>query len=102
MSRNKSVCGCLCALAGALMAGAMPTSAIASVGTFNIYGFAMADYIYDINRVDPAWDDTLRPSKIPTVEGLFGSDGQSSFSAKQSRHIRALVGAGLFRDPTNG
>jgi len=85
MSRSKRVCGYLCVLAGALMAGAMPTGALASVGTFNIYGFAMADYIYDIKRVDPAWDDTLRPSKIPTVDGLFGSDGQSTFSAKQSR-----------------
>ena len=52
---------------------------------FEIYGFAMADAIYDFNRVDPAWDDTLRPSKIPTVEGTFGDDGQTSLSVKQSK-----------------
>lgn len=52
---------------------------------FEIYGFGQVDYIYDFNRVDPAWDDAFRPSKIPTEDGAFGSDGQSSLSAKQSR-----------------
>jgi outer membrane DcaP-like protein len=50
-----------------------------------VYGFVQADYIQDFNRVDPAWQDTLRPSKIPTADGQFGQDGQASFSAKQSR-----------------
>ncbi len=53
--------------------------------SFEVYGFAQADYTQDFNRVDPAWDDALRPSKIPTVDGQFGSDGQSTISAKQSR-----------------
>ena len=35
--------------------------------------------------VDPAWQDTLRPSKIPTTDGLYGSDGQAILSVKQSR-----------------
>ena len=35
--------------------------------------------------MDPAWADTLRPSKIPTIDGLYGSDGQSLISVKQSR-----------------
>src|SRR5262249_18516798 len=50
-----------------------------------VYGFVQADYIQDFDRVDPAWNDTLRPSKIPTVDGRFGDDGQASISAKQSR-----------------
>lgn len=50
-----------------------------------VYGFVQADYIQDFDRVDNAWKDTLRPSKIPTTEGLFGDDGQASISAKQSR-----------------
>lgn len=50
-----------------------------------VYGFVQADYIQDFKRVDPAWNDTLRPSKIPTTDGLFGEDGQASLSAKQSR-----------------
>jgi len=63
---------------------AVPTT-VHAAGTFNIYGYAQTDLIYDINRVDPQWEDTLRPSKIPTTEGAFGSDGQTSISAKQSR-----------------
>jgi len=50
-----------------------------------VYGFVQADYIQDFDRVNPAWEDTLRPSKIPTTDGLFGDDGQASISAKQSR-----------------
>jgi len=50
-----------------------------------VYGFVQADYIQDFDRVDPLWTDTLRPSKIPTTEGLFGEDGQAYLSAKQSR-----------------
>lgn len=52
---------------------------------FEVYGFLQTDYIQDFKRVDPAWDATLRPSKIPTDDGLFGSDGQSLISVRQSR-----------------
>ncbi|MGI9469984.1 MAG: DcaP family trimeric outer membrane transporter, partial [Rubripirellula sp.] len=41
--------------------------------------------IQDFNRVDPAWAATLRPSRIPTIKGLHGSDGESLVSARQSR-----------------
>jgi len=49
--------------------------------SFEVYGFAQADYVQDFNRVNPAWDDTLRPSKIPTIKGLFGG-GPFSFAGK--------------------
>ena len=49
------------------------------------FGWAQADYIQDFNRVDPAWDSTLRPSKIAVPEGQFGSNGQAIVSVKQSR-----------------
>jgi len=52
---------------------------------FEIYGFGQADYIQDFDRVDPDWDATLRPSKIPTTDGQFGDDGQSVISVRQSR-----------------
>ena len=45
----------------------------------------MVDAIHDFQRMDPDWDDAFRPSKIPTTEGQFGGDGQSSVSVKQSR-----------------
>jgi hypothetical protein len=54
-------------------------------GTLDIFGFAQVDYIQDFNRVDPNWDATLRVSKIPTIPGEFGSDGQSIISVRQSR-----------------
>lgn len=50
-----------------------------------VYGFLQTDYIQDFKRVNPAWDATLRPSKIPTQEGQFGSDGQSLISVRQSK-----------------
>jgi hypothetical protein len=50
-----------------------------------IYGFAQLDYIQDFKRVNQNWDATLRPSRIPTTKGAFGSDGQSILSARQSR-----------------
>jgi hypothetical protein len=53
--------------------------------SFEIYGFAQADYIQDFGgRLDPDWDDAFRPSKICFDEAC-GGDGQSSISVKQSR-----------------
>ena len=52
--------------------------------SFEVYGFVQLDAIQDFNRVNPDWDATLRPSRIPTHEGQFGDDGQSIFSARQS------------------
>ncbi|MBL8226246.1 MAG: hypothetical protein JNM50_13055 [Chromatiales bacterium] len=69
----------------ALAAGSVPASAADGERSFEIYGFAQLDYIQDFGRVDPDWDDTLRPSRIPTDDGIFGDDGQASFSVKQSR-----------------
>jgi len=50
-----------------------------------LYGFIQLDAIQDFKRVNPDWDATLRPSRIPTHEGEFGGDGQSIFSVRQSR-----------------
>ena len=50
-----------------------------------VYGFLQTDAIQDFKRVNPDWDATLRPSRIPTDEGQFGGDGQSIFSVRQSR-----------------
>lgn len=66
------------ATAGAQAAGAKQPS-------FEVYGFAQVDYIQDFDRVDPAWNAMLRASKVPTVDGQFGKDGEAIFSARQSR-----------------
>ncbi len=52
---------------------------------FDLYGFVMADAIYDFKRVDPDWNDTLRVTTIPTTDGQFGEDGEFVFSVRQSR-----------------
>lgn len=52
---------------------------------FEVYGFAQADYIQDFMRVNPAWVSTLRPTRIPTVKGAFGQDGEATLSVRQSR-----------------
>ena len=52
---------------------------------FDIYGFVMADAIYDFKRVDPDWNDTLRVSTIPTQDGQYGRDGEFVYSVRQSR-----------------
>jgi hypothetical protein len=72
----------------ALAAGLTLTSAQAAEGqkSFEIYGFAQLDYIQDFGRVNPDWEDTLRPSRIPVANPEeFGDDGQAMLSVKQSR-----------------
>ena len=55
-------------------------------GSLEIYGFAQVDAIYDFKRVDPDWNDSTRPSKIPVANpDEFGSDGESIVSVRQSR-----------------
>jgi hypothetical protein len=52
---------------------------------FKLYGFVMADAIYDFKRVDPDWNDTLRVSTIPTRGAPYGGDGEFVTSVRQSR-----------------
>jgi hypothetical protein len=74
------------AMVWALVTLVLPSVAVAQdEPSFEVYGFAMADYVQDFRRVNPAWDDTLRPSRIPTDEGQFGADGQAIISVRQSR-----------------
>lgn len=72
--------------ASLLLAAVLPGLAHAAGDerSFEIYGFAQADAIYDSKRVDPNWNDAFRPSKIG-VDDQFGTNGESSVSAKQSR-----------------
>ena len=78
----------LVVLTAALLMAGQGGSASAAEGagpSFQIYGFAQADYIQDIDgRLDPDWDDAFRPSKI-CLDGACGEDGQASLSVKQSR-----------------
>ena len=52
-----------------------------------ISGKAMLDMILDFKRVDPQWNTTLRPSKIPVVcpgDPGCGKDGETIFSIRQT------------------
>ena len=75
-------------LAMAAAAGLLASAAVQAADSgrsFEIYGFAQADYIQDIGgRLDPDWDDAFRPSKI-CFDKACGEDGQASISVKQSR-----------------
>ena len=62
-----------------------PASEASTALSANVYGFVMADMIYDFKRVDPNWNDTLRVSTIPTEEGSYGRDGEFVFGVRQSR-----------------
>ena len=58
-----------------------------------ISGHVMLDAIYDFDRVDPDWNSTLRPSKIPVYcpdnglprEAGCGEDGETVFSIRQTK-----------------
>ena len=52
--------------------------------TIEFYGLVQLDGIYDFQRVDPDWVGAFRPSKIPTVDGAFGDDGEANFSVRQT------------------
>jgi len=62
-----------------------PSEKAARDHNLELYGFVQMDAIQDFNRVNPNWEGALRPSKIPTADGQFGSNGQSIFSVRQSR-----------------
>jgi len=52
-----------------------------------IFGQVMLDAIYDFKRVDPEWNATLRPSKIPVNcpgDAGCGNDGETVLSVRQS------------------
>jgi hypothetical protein len=55
-----------------------------------LYGAAQLDAIYDAKRVDPNWEGTLRPSKIPVncppvgFDPGCGKPGVTNFSIRQS------------------
>ena len=90
------------AVSAALLAGAA-ARAEESGRSFEIYGFAQADYIQDIGgRLDPNWDDAFRPSKICFDYNGCGNDGQSSISVKQSRFgVKGTMPTGSNSTPLN-
>ncbi|MBE0571043.1 MAG: porin [Ignavibacteriaceae bacterium] len=52
---------------------------------FQVYGFAMTDIGYNAKQIQPDWYDVVRPTKLPTIENEYGSDGNVFFSVRQTR-----------------
>jgi len=71
--------------APAVASGPAPATTTKPKASANVYGFVMADAIYDFKRVDPDWQDTLRVTTIPTQGGAYGNNGDFVFSVRQSR-----------------
>jgi len=90
------------AAVSAVLLAAAPAMAEDAGLSFEIYGFAQADYIQDFGgRLSPDWDDALRPSKIG-IDGQYGGDGQSSISVKQSRFgVKGTMPTGATNTPLN-
>lgn len=53
--------------------------------SMEIYGFIMTDAGYNFNQIHPDWYDVIRPTKLPSYEGEFGTDGNTYFSVRQTR-----------------
>jgi len=92
----------LSAVLGSLVVIGPVVAAEESGRSFEIYGFAQADYIQDIDgRLDPDWDDAFRPSRI-CLDGACGEDGQASLSVKQSRFgVKGTMPTGDGKVPLN-
>jgi hypothetical protein len=84
-------CGRWAALAALLLA--LPAAAAAQSVTaaqdpkpsFEIYGFAMLDIGHDFKQINPNWSDTMRVTKLPSVEDQFGRDNNTFAGVRQSR-----------------
>src|SRR5215469_15072467 len=74
-------CTALLLVGGARIASAQKDTSI----KIEIYGFAMADAIFDFKTNNPDWFDVNRPSKLPAFDNEFGHNGHTWFSARQSR-----------------
>jgi hypothetical protein len=40
--------------------------------SLEVYGFAMLDIGHNFTQIDPNWSDTLRVTKLPSIEDQFG------------------------------
>ena len=64
--------------------------------TFDIYGFVMADMIFEFGQSNPEWFDALRPSKLPAFEDEFGQDGRFYAGVRQSKiGAKATIPTGM-------
>jgi DcaP outer membrane protein len=53
--------------------------------SLEIYGFVMMDAGYNFKQIHPDWFDVVRPTKLPSFENEYGTDGNAYFSVRQTR-----------------
>jgi len=51
----------------------------------DLYGYIMTDAGYNVDQIAPDWYDTMRPTKLPSFNNQYGSDGNTYFSVRQTR-----------------
>ena len=84
--------GVACVLGLAVLAPAAEAQNTNATGpTFDIYGFVMADMIFEFGQSNPDWFDALRPSKLPAVEDEFGKDGRFYAGIRQTKFAASSV-----------
>jgi DcaP outer membrane protein len=66
-------------------AAGTPPAQTAAKPSFEIYGFAMLDIGHDFKQIHPDWYDTLRITKLPSVEDEFGRNNSTFAGVRQSR-----------------
>jgi hypothetical protein len=60
--------------------------------SLEVYGFAMLDIGHNFTQIDPNWTDTLRVTKLPSIEDQFGRDNNTFAGVRQSRlGVRAAL-----------
>jgi hypothetical protein len=68
-----------------LLCWAGVTSYAQETKTMDIYGHVMTDVGYNFNQGHPDWFDVMRPTKLPSFENQYGTDGNVYFSVRQTR-----------------
>ena len=67
---------------------ATPTAAApaqAARPSFEVYGFAMLDFGQNFKQIHPNWFDTMRLTRLPSVEKEFGEDNSTFAGVRQTR-----------------
>ncbi|HEY4733355.1 MAG TPA: DcaP family trimeric outer membrane transporter [Gemmatimonadaceae bacterium] len=77
----------------ALLLATLPATLFAQTETkITVYGFTMMDAGYNANQIHPDWYDVIRDTKLPSFKNEFGPNGNTYFSARQSRlGVKGLI-----------
>src|SRR4051812_19925704 len=62
-----------------------PAAQTPAVPRFDIYGFVMTDFGYDLRSNDPNWFDVLRPTKLPSFNREFGRNSRTFAGVRQTK-----------------